>query len=111
MLEEVRTQRTTVHGVERSFLGSALEALLTKRSHQLCAKLSCSVRFIRFHSLQALDSSACLGLSRQLRCPAQSSQLSVPLFSFQYKGANIQLLDLPGIIEGAAQGWWISVFL
>ena len=26
------------------------------------------------------------------------------LIIFQYKGANIQLLDLPGIIEGAAQG-------
>ena len=26
------------------------------------------------------------------------------VFSLQYNGANIQLLDLPGIIEGAAQG-------
>jgi ribosome-interacting GTPase 1 len=26
------------------------------------------------------------------------------VFMLQYAGANIQLLDLPGIIEGAAQG-------
>lgn len=29
------------------------------------------------------------------------------IFALQYKGANIQLLDLPGIIEGAAQGEFI----
>lgn len=52
---------------------------------------------------------ACLGLLGQLRCPAKSFQLSI--LPFQYKGANIQLLDLPGIIEGAAQGWLMSVFM
>ena len=33
------------------------------------------------------------------------------IFIFQYKGANIQLLDLPGIIEGAAQGEIITIKL
>lgn len=56
-------------------------------------------------------SSTCLELLRQLRCPAKSFQLSILPFPFQYKGANIQLLDLPGIIEGAAQGWLMSVFM
>lgn len=31
-------------------------------------------------------------------------RVSVIFTVLQYKGANIQLLDLPGIIEGAAQG-------
>lgn len=47
----------------------------------------------------------------QLRCPAGSFQLCLLPFPFQYKGANIQLLDLPGIIEGAAQGWLMFVFM
>lgn len=55
--------------------------------------------------------STCLGLLGQFRCPAKSLQLPTLPFPFQYKGANIQLLDLPGIIEGAAQGWLMSVFL
>lgn len=31
--------------------------------------------------------------------------------ALQYKGANIQLLDLPGIIEGAAQGEMLDIFI
>lgn len=31
-------------------------------------------------------------------------QIYLNVLLFQYNGANIQLLDLPGIIEGAAQG-------
>lgn len=31
--------------------------------------------------------------------------------ALQYKGANIQLLDLPGIIEGAAQGEMLDILI
>uniref|UniRef100_A0A8C2SQW8 Developmentally regulated GTP binding protein 2 n=1 Tax=Coturnix japonica TaxID=93934 RepID=A0A8C2SQW8_COTJA len=44
-----------------------------------------------------------LGASRAAEVPG--TRLSTfHSFPLQYKGANIQLLDLPGIIEGAAQG-------
>uniref|UniRef100_A0A8C3V5G1 Developmentally regulated GTP binding protein 2 n=1 Tax=Catharus ustulatus TaxID=91951 RepID=A0A8C3V5G1_CATUS len=61
------------------------------------------VALIGFPSVGKVSEGLC-SLCLQAVCPAKSFQLSILPFPFQYKGANIQLLDLPGIIEGAAQG-------
>lgn len=91
-------------------MGNTPEVASSKQSHQLCGKLSSTIGVHSVPLSAGFGAQHVPGAFRAAEVPCTRLSTLYP-FPFQYKGANIQLLDLPGIIEGAAQGWLISMLM